>query len=534
MIRSMGGIAIALSLVLAGCALTGCSQGDSELPSGMPSGGMASAEGESPEASRSSEEARGVALGEMGRGGAVYRLANTGYQDDRTWRLVSETQVRDFLTDARDIQTDTSEYAYDDRGRLVSCIQYDDGVVESEDAWEYGDSITARMTTDYEESPEGLVTKVVTEQGDDGESLETTYDASGRVTQTIEMVREDDADGYTRTRVRRDASGVVKYTNVGRYDAGGNLISSMNYDGEPDENTLRSQYTYSFDEQDRNTDSSSEYPGYEYGISRGETHTAYAEDGSSVTIDVDGLEGGYYAEIVMMYSADADGRMLRVYRNFSPAESSTAAPANSYATYDEDGNPTLVVTEMGNTLVAKRTFNYDEEGNLISSVGAEFSNGELNTVTYNLFQYENASTGEKTEVPTIEKLQIPELTGEDAELALNRYGDGPLDRLIYGEGRWQIELEPDEIGARSLILDSMSVVPGQPLILVATMHEGGMAVENESVGHYETMENGEVLLVTYTGAKLSLSDATEDTVRVRGTLADGTAVDATAQWISRF
>ena len=529
---SIGSVAITLSLALLGCALTGCSQGNSVVQPVTSSGVPASAEEGSPEVPQSSEEALGVVAAEMGRGGTVYRTGNTGYQDERAWRLVSETQIIKDPTDTRGTQTSSSEYAYDSEGRLVGCVQYDDGTVEREESWEYDGSTTTHATTDYEKSPEGLVTKVVTEQGDGGSSKETTYNASGVVTQTVEMIREEDAGGSTRTRVRRDASGVVNYTNVSQYDGEGNLLTSTNYDGELSESPVDSQYVYSYDEQGRETDSHSEYPGSEYGSSGGETHTAYAEDGSSVTIDVDDLEGGYYAGMVTFYVTDAGGRMVRSYRNFSPSESSVLAPTNSYAMYDEKGNPALVVTEEGNTLVGKRTFNYDEEGKLISSVGAEYDNGELEAVTYDLFQYENASTGEKTEVPTIESLQIPELTGEDAELALNRYGDGPLDRLVYGEGRWEVELEPDEISARYLIIDCTNIVPGQPLILAAMTREGGMAIENESVGHYETMENGEVLLVTYTGTRLSLSDATEDTVHVRGTLSDGTEVDEAAQWMS--
>lgn len=532
MTRSIGGVAIALSAALLGGALTGCSQGDSGAPSVIPTTTPTSAEEESPEAPQSSEEARGVVAAEMGRGGTVYRTGNNGYQDEREWHLVSETQIQDYPADARDVQTDTSEYTYDGEGRLVSCVQYGDGAVEREDTWEYGDGATTHTTTNYEKSPEGLVTSVVTEQGDEGASVETTYDASGAVTQTIEVTREENADGYTRTQVRRDASGAVNYTNVRQYDGDGNLLRSTNYEGEPSESPVDSQYVYSYDEQGRDVDSYSEYPGSEYGSSGGETHTAYAEDGSSMTIDVDDLEGSVYAGMVTFYVTDADGRTVRGYRNFSPSEESVLAPTNSYVTYDEKGNPVLVVTEEGGSLVGKRTFNYDEEGNLISSVGAEFDNGEVEAVTYDLFQYENASTGEKTEVPAIDSLQIPELTGEDAELALNRYGDGPLDRVTYGEGRWEVELEPDEVGARYLIIDCTNIVPGQPLILAATTHEGGMEAESGSVGHYETMENGEVLLVTYTGTKLSLSDATEDTVRVRGTLADGTEVDATAQWMS--
>lgn len=530
MARSIEGVAIALSAALLGCALTGCSQGDPGVSPVMPSGTSTSAEAGAPEAPQSSEEALSVVAAEMGRGGNVYRTGNNGYQDEREWRLVSEIQTQDYPVDARDMQTDTSEYTYDGEGRLVSCIQYDDGAVEREDTWEYGDATTTHTTTNYEKSPEGLVTSVVTERGDEGESVETTYDASGAVAQTIEVTREENSGGYTRTQERRDSSGVVNYTNVSQYDGDGNLLTSTNYEGEPSESSVDSQYVYSYDEQGRDADSYSEYPGSEYGSSGGETHTAYAEDGSSVTIDADDLESGYYAGMVTFYVTDADGRTVRSYRNFSPFEESVLAPTNCYVTYDEDGNPELIVTEEGGSLVGKRTFSYDEEGNLISSVGAEFDNGELETVTYDLFQYENASTGERTEIPAIETLQIPELTGEDAELALNRYGDGPLDRVVYGEGQWLTELEPDEFGARSLIIDCMSVVPGEPLILVATLREGSMAMEHESVGHYETMDNGEVLFVSYNGTKLSLSDATEDTVCVHGTLADGTEINATANW----
>lgn len=532
MTRIIESVAITLSLALLGYALTGCTQGDSRLQPVTSMGTQTSVEEKSPEAPQNSEEALGVVAAEMGRGGTVNRTGNSGYQDERAWRLVSETQIVDDPADTRGTQTSSSEYVYDSGGRLVSCTQYDDGAVERKESWEYDDATTTRTTTNYEKIPDGLVTKVVTERGDEGESVETTYDASGAVTQTIEVTREEGADGPTRTQVFRDASGVVNYTIVSKYDGDGNLLTSTNYDGELSESPVDSRYVCSYDEQGRDTDSYSEYLGSEYGASRGETHTAYAEDGSSVTIDVDDLEDAYHAGTVRFYVTDAEGRMIRGYRNLSPAEESSLAPTNCYAAYDEDGNPELVVTEEGGSLVGKRTFNYDEEGKLISSVGAEFDNGELEAVTYDLFQYENASTGEKTEVPTIESLQIPELTGEDAELALNRYGEGPLDRLVYGEGRWEVELEPDEISARYLIIDCTSIVPAQPLILAAMTREGGMALENESVGHYETMENGEVLLVTYTGTKLSLSDATEDTMHVRGTLSDGIEVDVTAHWMS--
>lgn len=532
MTRSIEDVAIALSAALLGCTLTGCSQGDSGVPPVTSSGTSTRAEAGVPEAPQSSEEALGVVAAEMGRVGTTYRTGNNGYRNEREWRLVSETQIQDYPADARDTQTDISEYTYDVEGRLVSCTQYDDGVLEREDTWEYGDATTTHTTTNYEKSPEGLVASMITEQGDEGESVETTYDASGAVAQTIEVTREENAGGYTRTRVRRDSSGVVNYINVSQYDGDGNLLTSTNYEGEPSESSVDSQYVYSYDEQGRDADSYSEYPGSEYGSSGGETHTVYAEDGSSVALDVDDLAGGYYAGMVTFYVTDADDRTVRGYRNFSPAEESVLAPTNCYATYDEDGNPVLVVTEEGGSLVVKRTFNYDENGNLISSVGVDFDNGEVEAVVYDLFQYENASTGEKTEVPATESLQIPELTGEDAEFALNRYGDGPLDRVTYGEGRWEVELESDEVGTRYLIIDCTNIVPGQPLILAATTCESGMEAESGSVGHYETMENGEVLLVTYTGTKLSLSDATEDTVHVRGALADGTEVDETAQWMS--
>lgn len=534
MAPSSRGVAISLVIALLCCSLAGCSldfAGDKTSQSSAVPG--LSDENNLDEPERS-EEAKKVLVAAMGGGGFVARTMNDEYWDEREWRLVSESQIHSFLSGLGENQEEKYEYSYDDYGYMVSCTKSDNGVLEREYSWKTEDDITTRVVTDYEKSPEGAVTRMVKEDDGKGGSVETTYDESGAVVQTAEVTHEEDIDGYTQTHVRRDASGVVDFTKVSRYDADGSLLSSRSYDGEPSDLTLESETTYVHDEQGRDTDSYSENPGYEYGYANGESHTAYARDGSSVTIDVDGLSGGYYADIVTFTVESPDGRVLRRYRNLSADEFTTVAPENFYALYNEVGNPTLVVSERGNCLASKCSFDYDESGNLISGVEAEFdSSGELNSVTYYVFQYENVSTGEMTEVPAIESLLVPELTGEDAELALNRYGDCPLDRVVYGEGQWQADIGPDKIGTRNLVVNCMSIVPGQPLILVATTREGGMAIENESVGHYEAMENGEVLLVTYTGAKLSLSDATEDTVRVSGTLADGTEVNATAKWVPR-
>ncbi len=530
MTRSFRGPSIALALALVGCQLSACSLGEvSASSSTSPGSSQSSDETELAELNRS-EEAKKVLSSAMGGGGFSPRVTNTGYQDERTWRLVYEGKTHSFLSGSGGSNTDSYEYSYDDQGRLTGCTECGDGVVVREDSWAYDGSSITRTTCDYEKDPAGAITKVVTDQGDNGGSVETTYDGSGEIVQSTEITCEKDDEGYTRTLVRRDSSGVVDFTQVNRYNADDHLTSSTSYDGEPSELTLESESAYLYDEQGRDTDSFSEYPGYEYGSQNRATHTAYAQDGASATLSASGLQGGYNAEMVTFTVTDADGLVLRRYHNLSANEFSSVAPSNCYATYDEDGNPTKVVVEQGYELVSKCLFNYDENGNLLSAADADFNNGELRSVTYHVFQYENVLTGERTEVPSLDAIQVPELVGEDADLALNRYGEGPLDRVMYGEGQWQVELESDEFGARKLVIDCLNFAPGQSSIVIATAHEGGMAVEDESIGHYESMENGEVLLVTYTGARFSLSEATEDTVRVRGTMADGTEVDATASW----
>lgn len=531
LMRLHSGSLIALIVALSVPLLSGCVNGGAEVPSDDVAGGLAiSSTGSDQQADASiSVEAESLVAHDLSGSGFVVLLSNLGHQDEREWRLVSEDKVSIFLDDTRKESSESREYTYDDGGHLISCVEYSDGEVSREDAWEYRGNVIARSTAAYDGS--SYIARVVTERDDHGGSVETSYDASGAVTQIVTETRDEGQDGSTLVSVRADASGVTSYTSVREYDGNGHLTANRGYDGEQAEGTLEHEYLYFHDDLGRQIDSYSTYYGSTYGTSSSESHTIYAQDGTSATMRATEV-GGYFAETSEFTVSNPKGLVTRYTRNLSADRASSVPPLSRYATYDEDGNPTSVVTEQGSSLIGKRTFFYDEAGRLIWSAEAEYENGSPESVTYHLFEYENASTGERTATPSTDEIGIPELAESDALIALNREGDGPLDQLIYGTGEWRFDLKEDQFGARECVISYLSLGTGQSLIAVGVVHEGGMAFEDESAGLYETLDTGETLFVSYSGIRLCISDVNDDSAHMRGTLADGTEVDATGRWVS--
>lgn len=473
-----------------------------------------------------------------------FRARGTDIQyETGPWRLVQEATCYFDADEGSWRNGDAYDYRYDNQGMLVERNLYLSGTLQTTWTWEREDDRDICTIALHQESDENASTRI--EMFEDGDtSRRVYYDAAGDVTNayTTTITVEDGSEHEVFT--VEEGDGTVSRTTITDRDERGNTVKSTTYAGDPETSGITggTQYEYVYDDNGRILDRT-EYT-QESGVSllASEQHNWYGEGPERLEIYVHGPLMGTMYEELRLAAYDADGRLV-FQRHEHDIMGDKSAPAEElYYLYDEKGNPISIITQELGVTVSKRVLTYDDYGNLISSVEAEYDEDtqEPDFICYNVYEYENADNDERTAAVDVAELEIPQFdSDEDAFSRKGAYFDTWFeDTLDGGWGYWEAQFPDTREGAvedRTLIISSYYGAASERTLELMTT-DAALGDVSSALHMSETscycvaVSDDKAWLLSADGARLTVARHGDDQIAVEGVLGDGTELDVMASW----
>lgn len=526
--RMRAWVVVALCVVSLALPITGCGQSEGRTDGELPDPDMPYGVQTSVEAHRLIDGIDGISTGES---------TWNERREEARWRTTGhDTYVAEITPDGVGEYRTASQvmYGYDDDGRMAFADDYGEaGAHVSLVTWEYDGNQVVEETTRYSNGEESSREVTTTVEEEDGSSRSETRDAAGAPISSTEMTVEQDGDGSTETVISRDGNGTIVSAVTREFDAAGNLASYRTYEGDPATSPAQAEVVYEYDDEGRMLGSvRSDLADPLYGDDAWLEYSTYPEFGE-VTLHASGSSSGMSPDSFHFTVRDQQGNITYCFEDLDPDDEMGMSSTAYYIDYDGFGNPTELVRQDGGITTEKQVFDYDDYGNLLSAATVTFIGPEMpSQVEVDVYSYAG-DDDDAIEAVDPETVEIPEYTEDDSTY-----------RLIYTQGTDFVEPMMDG-GAWVFTYREADEETGMPagLVTVAwnehnagrelwvgTVDEGGMAYDTNCLAQCYTAPDGSVYVAGYDGTRIVMTPAGEGAMEVEGALADGTPVDAVAEW----